>query len=140
MGHFSVSRSSYPITEYDAGAGRVLQTHPTHVAPWNHTFHDPGGYFYLSAFLEPLTADPASPEAGRITNKLTILGNLKIDIEEDAKYSNNLTRDSPMKPHYAELDPLGGAVSRALLLNMPVFRHDVGSFVFQRVDVPLIGD
>lgn len=45
-----------------------------------------------------------------------------------------------MKPHYAELDPLGGAVSRALLLNMPVFRHDVGSFAFQRVDVPLIGD
>jgi hypothetical protein len=35
------------------------------------------------------------------------------NIEEDAKYSNNLTRDSPMKPHYAELDPLGGAVSRA---------------------------
>lgn len=71
---------------------------------------------------------------------LTILGNLKIDIEEDAKYSNILTRDSPMKPHYAELDPLGGAASRALLLNMPVFRHNAGSFVFHRVDVPLIGD
>ncbi len=45
-----------------------------------------------------------------------------------------------MKPHYAALDPLGGAVSRALLLNMPVFRHNVGSFAFHRVDVPLIGD
>lgn len=45
-----------------------------------------------------------------------------------------------MKPHYAALDPLGGAVSRALLLNMPVFRHNVGSFVFHRVGMPLIGD
>lgn len=68
------------------------------------------------------------------------MGNLKNDIEEDAKYSNILTRDSPMKPHYAALDPLGGAVSRALLLNMPVFRHNVGSFAFHRLDVPLIGD
>lgn len=33
------------------------------------------------------------------------MGNLKNDIEEDAKYSNILTRDSPMKPHYAALDP-----------------------------------
>lgn len=32
MGHFSVSRSDHPIIAYDAGAGRVLQTHPIHVA------------------------------------------------------------------------------------------------------------
>jgi hypothetical protein len=61
---------------------------------------------------------------------LSPMGYLKDTIEADAKYSNTLTRDCPLKRHYTHRDP------RTEFQEAPVARPSgtmVGSFVFHRV-------